>query len=98
MTDTIRGREPLFSLGCACSCGEARFARARIEGRKWEEVGKVGKVGKVGSGTEAAKKGPKRERIAGKRRKTADKWESGSSEAARERRDIGQECNNYTIV
>ena len=46
MMDMIRGEGPFF-LGCACSCGEARFARARIEGRKWEEVGEVGKVGKV---------------------------------------------------
>ena len=36
-----KGRRPLFSLGCADSCGEARFARTRIEGRKWEKVGRL---------------------------------------------------------
>ena len=37
----LQGREPLFSLRCADSCGGARFARARIEGRKWEKVGRL---------------------------------------------------------
>lgn len=42
MTDLIRGESPFFvgvSGRCACSCGGTRFARTRIEGRKWEKVG-----------------------------------------------------------
>ena len=50
MTDLIRGESPFFvGVGgrCADSCGGARFARTRIEGRKWEKVEESGTVGKI---------------------------------------------------